>query len=87
MWSPFFAVIEEKNLNKDLTMLWALIIIIFMHLGIADDFIIEAGDHYAQEKKVSLFRGESLEFNAYFNESAQYDLKYEDQYDVNKLMG
>ena len=68
-------------------MLWALVLIIFMHLGIADDFIIETGDHYAQEKKASLFRGESLEFNAYFNESAQYDLKDEDQYDVNKLYG
>ena len=66
---------------------WPLLLFIMINLGIADDYIIPAGNHYSQEKKVQLFRGDSLEFNAYFNETAQYDLGDEDQLDVNKLYG
>ena len=68
-------------------MVWPLLFITFMQLGFTDDFIIAEGSHYAQERKVGVFRGESLEISAYFDQSAQYDLGDDDQFDVNKLYG
>lgn len=53
----------------------------------SQDFLIPKGSHYSSPMKVDLFRGESLKFKAYFNESAKYIHDDEDQLDVNKLFG
>ena len=53
----------------------------------AKDYGIPAGNHYAQQTGVALFRGDTIRFKAMFDSSAIYDLGNEDQLDANKLYG
>jgi hypothetical protein len=51
-------------------------------------FTIDRGEHYATPRAFKVFKGDTLRFNAKFNESAIYDLgNNTDQYDLNKLSG
>lgn len=53
----------------------------------AKDYVIPAGNHYAQQTGLALFRGDTLRFKAMFDSSAIYNLGNEDQLDANKLYG
>ena len=53
----------------------------------AKDYVVSAGNHYARQTGLALFRGETIRFKAMFDSSAIYNLGNEDQLDANKLYG